>query len=746
LSVRVTSAVVLTGTAGNDVLRAATSQPHAIFGLAGNDQLVGGAGEDRLEGGPGSDRLQGAGGADVMIGGPGDDYHTIDSTSDVVIEQAGEGFDTLLSGITITLPAEVEKLLLTGGYAINGSGNALDNRLVGNGANNVLQGGDGNDEIDGGSSGADTLVGGAGDDSYVVNSTTDRVLEDPGQGTDSVRATVSWTLGPNIENLELVGTSAINAIGNAANNVLKGSTRQNLLDGGAGDDVMHGGGGDDTYVVDSSGDRVFELPGEGTELVRASASFVLPDEVEHLTLTGTAAIDGTGNALANTLTGNAAANRLAGGGGNDTYIVDHSGDVVIEGPEEGMDLVRSSVSFVLGAHVEQLQLTGTAAINGTGNALDNLLRGNGATNVLTGRAGNDTYYIDRATDVVVEHAGEGVDTIRSTATYTLPADVENLVLEGYDPINGTGNVLDNRLIGNGGANTLQGGAGDDHIDGGSGTDRMYGGPGDDYYRVNSTTDQVIESVGEGIDTVETLGDFTLGTNVEHLVLTMNAGRGIGNSLANELTGSGADNRLEGLGGNDVLRGGPGQDTLIGGDGTDRYLYAAGDGSDTLINSSTDAAVDRLVFTDLTLAELLFQRDSEDLLIGNTRVGGQAVRISGWFIGAQQQVDFIDTADGLVTPAAAVAGRVAPADTEVARSMTAMIRIDAGSAYGPADVQPATGLTHVTGPDATYLRLVHALAGFGRWSAEAGTSHEQSRHPRDAVEWLTVGIASRELAA
>lgn len=209
--------------------------------------------------------------------------------------------------------------------------------------------------------------------------------------------------------------------------ILRGLGGNDTLDGGSGGDTMHGGAGNDVFVVDSASDKVIELTGEGTDLVKASISLTLANFVENLLLNGTAALSGTGNALANTLTGNGAANTLRGLGGNDTlnggaggdtlyggaghdtYVVDSTADKVIELSAEGTDLVQTSVSFTLADNVEYLQLTGSGGTTGTGNALANKLTGNAANNTLQGLAGNDFLIGGNGNDALV--GGTGFDTM-----------------------------------------------------------------------------------------------------------------------------------------------------------------------------------------------------------------------------------------------------------------------------------------------------------------------------------------------
>ncbi|TND01466.1 MAG: putative rhizobiocin/RTX toxin and hemolysin-type calcium-binding protein [Gammaproteobacteria bacterium] len=241
------------------------------------------------------------------------------------------------------------------------------------------------------------MVGGLGDDIYVRDNTGDVITETAGQGTDTVQSSLTYTLVSNVENLTLTSTTAINGTGNALNNVLTGNSAINTLTGGDGNDTLNGGTGadtmvgglgDDIYVRDNTSDVITEAAGAGTDTVQSSLTYTLVSNVENLTLTGTTAINGTGNTLNNVLTGNSAANTLSGGTGadtmiggaaNDTYVVDNTGDVVTENTGEGTDLVQSSVTYTLSnVNVENLTLTGSTAINGTGNAANNVLTGNSA--------------------------------------------------------------------------------------------------------------------------------------------------------------------------------------------------------------------------------------------------------------------------------------------------------------------------------------------------------------------------------
>jgi trimeric autotransporter adhesin len=787
---------ILNGGGGNDTLYGDDYRATPGFDLTtfveGNDSLYGGSGNDTLYGGGGNDLLDGGTGNDALYGGTGNDTYIVNTAGDVVSENANEGIDQVNSSTSYTLTANVENLLLTG-TAYRGTGNELDNQIIGNASINLLIGGLGNDFLDG-QAGADTLQGGAGNDTYVVDNIGDVVTENANEGIDTVQSSITWTLATNLENLTLTGNAAINGTGNSANNRLIGNSAANTLDGGAGNDIMEGkggadsligGAGNDTYYVDNAGDTVTEGLNAGIDSVFSSINYVLGANVENLTLTGTDAINGTGNSGNNILTGNSANNILAGGAGNDTYFVDNTGDVINENVGEGTDTVNSSVSYTLAANVENLtlvdpssltnvysnnfdgvetfasgvsgglsgvvttesvqgfvadgfsgnflrntatgdpatattltltnlaahtaidisfllalidswdstdgsggpdyfnvsvdgvtvlQLTAANAsgsitytgsqlgavtnygwsgswndiafdmanesaltvahtastatiqlfasgagwqggddeswgienlqvtlapinpLNGTGNELANTLIGNASNNILDGGLGadtlkggkgDDTYVVDNLGDIITENANEGNDSVQSSVSYTLSNNVENLSLTGNAAINGTGNTLNNNLIGNAANNVLDGGEGNDFLDGGTGTDTLKGGKGDDTYVVDNITDTVVEALNEGTDTVKTAISYTLGANIENLILTGNAAViGSGNELANTLTGNSANNILDGGLGADSLSGGDGNDTYIVDNSADVVTESANQGIDTVNSSVT----------------------------------------------------------------------------------------------------------------------------------------------------------------
>jgi Ca2+-binding RTX toxin-like protein len=426
------------GYGGDDIIDGFLGEDR-LYGGTGNDEVYGSDDDDLMHGDDGDDILDGGGGADWMYGGLGNDTYFVENIDDFVAEEeywyvdpdnvrlewVAGGIDTIVASIDYTLEeyggwgrginGEVENLTLAlGSAALTATGNDLDNILTGNDSNNTLTGLDGNDTLEGGA-GADRMVGGLGNDTYGVDSAADTVTELAGEGTDTINASISYTLGANLENLTLVGSDAISGTGNDLDNVIRGNSGANALVGGRGNDSYHIG----------AGDTVTELAGEGIDSVFAGVSFTLGANLEHLTLTGSGAINGTGNALNNSIGGNAGNNtldgvagsdRMEGGLGNDTYYVDNAGDVVLEnaGFATGVDTVRSSISYTLGANLENLTLIGTAGINGAGNGLDNILTGNGLVNKLSGGAGRDQLVGGGGRDTLT--GGTGADVFRFNAT------------------------------------------------------------------------------------------------------------------------------------------------------------------------------------------------------------------------------------------------------------------------------------------------------------------------------------------
>ncbi|MCP9880818.1 hypothetical protein KBY74_13325 [Cyanobium sp. A1C-AMD] len=568
--------------------------------------LSGGAGNDNLSGTINNDTLDGGTGADGMAGGLGNDTYLVDNTGDTAIEEEPGGIDTVESSISFTLGYNIENLTLTGTGNINATGNGLNNILTGNSGDNIINGG----------TGADAMAGGLGNDTYLVDNTGDTVIEEASAGTDTVQSSVDFILSNNIENLTLTGKGNINATGNELNNILTGNWRNNIIDGGTGVDAMAGAAGNDTYLVDNTEDTVIEEASAGTDTVQSSVDFILGNNIENLTLTGTGNINATGNGLNNILTGNSGNNILAGAAGNDTYLVDNTGDTVMEEASAGTDTVQSSVSLAIGNNIENLTLTGTENINATGNGLNNILAGNSGNNILAGGAGNDTYLVDNTGDTAIEEASAGADTVQSSVSFTIGNNIENLTLTGTGNINATGNGLNNILTGNSGKNILAGGAGNDTylvdnagdtvieeasagtdtvrssvsfaigdnienliltgtgninatgngldniLTGNSGNNNFAGGAGNDTYRVDNTGDTVTEEASAGTDTVQSSITYALGANVENLTLTFTAAiNGTGNTLNNTLSGNEASNVLVGGDGADVLTGLGGADTL-----------------------------------------------------------------------------------------------------------------------------------------------------------------------------------------
>ncbi len=365
------------------------------------------------------------------------------------------------------------------------------------------------------------------------------------------------TINGNSGNNNLVGTSA--------KDTLNGYGGSDTLNGGAGIDTLNGGTGNDTYIVDSTTDTISEYSGGGShDLVKSSVSFTLSGHLNDLTLTGTKAINGTGNSFNNIITGNVANNVLSGGLGNDTlngglgndtYIVDSATDVITgEGANGGLDTVLSSVSYTLSAYVNNLVLTGTSAIDGVGNNLDNSISGNSANNILYGGDGNDT------------------------------------LNGGNDPFN---SGESDHLLGAAGNDYLTGGG---YMDSGNGNDTimgdyadMYGGNGNDFLSSDFSSELY---GGNGNDTLDGDDLSLLYGEDGNDVLYVSYSRAYGGDGDDVLNGNQA-----------WMSGGNGNDTLTGG-GSNSYVFEYQNESvDTITDFSSDYEDQILVYANGFSSEL-----------------------------------------------------------------------------------------------------------------------------------------------
>ncbi|MBL8503148.1 MAG: DUF3060 domain-containing protein, partial [Rhodocyclaceae bacterium] len=606
-------------TAGSDADDAlwGTSGGDVMTGLGGADQIHGGAGNDALDGGAGYDNLDGGAGSDVYMFSRGNGEELIyDTGPDTDIDALRFAADIVPSDIVVTRDewnlyltvrgtedvavldgwfsgpeGRIERVEFADGTVWEANsleGRLYDSRVAGTAGNDRLNGTAGRDLIEGfegddvlnGRAGADAMLGGTGNDTYHIDDAGDAVSELADEGADRVVSTVSHVLGENVENLTLSGTAPINGTGNALSNAMVGNAASNTLDGQGGDDRLTGGAGDDILVG-----------GEGNDV----------------------------------LNGSAGADTMAGGVGNDTYHVDDLGDTVTEFADEGTDRVVSAISYTLGENLENLTLFGTEAIGGTGNALNNVLAGNAASNTLdglggddritggaaddvliggegndvlngsagadamSGGAGNDIYYVDDTGDVVTEAAGEGTDRVVATVTYLLADDVENLTLSGAEAINGFGNALGNVLAGNAATNLLSAGAGIDRLNGATGLDFLDGGEGDDV-----------------------LADL---------------------SGAGYFNGGAGNDSLRGDAAADFFMGGIGNDSLNTGTGADVIAFNLGDGQDT-VAASTDADNVLSLGGGIDYADIRMRKSGNHLVLD---IGASdRITLANWYAAAENR--------------------------------------------------------------------------------------------------------------
>jgi Ca2+-binding RTX toxin-like protein len=671
------------------------------FGETDNNWLYGGGGNDIMIGGLGHDYLDGGAGADIMEGGKGDDIYVVNSVNDTILELLGEGYDMVVSSANYLLNVNIEELRLLEGYNIHGTGNALDNLIIGNSSDNILDG----------VTGADVMMGALGNDTYYVDNAGDQTVELAGEGTDTVQSTISIVLDANIENLILLdfakpekglvdgegalvygypkaneldymqgdavpdfrGTCALTSIANLLTQADRPTTESEVVQraiehGWAVIDpelppYMRGGSNyaDQQALLDSYGVRNDLIVGYNEEgvanLVRSGRGVIIA--VNAGALWGDLAYaDGGGVNHAVTVTGAVYSDvdgELLG-----FYIAD-------SGRSRVSDMTRfvDIATFRLAAEVpnayaiytkEALKLW-DEEIDGTGNGLANVLIGNRADNVLTGLGGNDTleggegddtligglgddlYVVDGIGDIVLENANEGADLVQSSITHALGLNVENLALTAGTDIDGTGNALGNVMTGNSGANILAGLGGADALDGGGGIDTA------DYSASGSAVTVNLQTgLGSGGDAA---GDTLI--RIENVLGSTGADILVGDQNDNSFDGGLGDDALTGGAGKDTLDGGAGNDVLTGGEGADIYVYGRDDGDDVINNGSTTDLVATgtlRLMDDLAPENLWFEQSGQDLLI-NVMGTDDDITIAGWFQDPANALEEIVTADGWV---------------------------------------------------------------------------------------------------
>ncbi len=352
------------GTNFNDTIvlgaAAVLDQFFSVAARDGDDVVIGSNSDDQIDGGTGNDSLSGGAGNDALIdsdtgtliGGTGDDRYEVGSRNHSIVEVAGEGYDTVVSGVaTFVLQNNVEELQFTSVTNVLGIGNSGGNRIFGvTGSRDELYGLGGDDTLvdNGGAVGfEDTMLGGTGNDLYLVTVRGSSTIELANEGDDTVQTDFSvYGLQANIERLTAIGNGPHDAlVGNNLDNVITGGTAADGLYGREGNDTLIGGigtantllgqEGNDRYEVQTLGDSVIEFANEGIDFVAVSlgtvTSYTLTANVEDLAYFGTGDFTGIGNTGNNQLFGGTGADFLSGLDGNDFLDGNSGNDTLLGG-------------------------------------------------------------------------------------------------------------------------------------------------------------------------------------------------------------------------------------------------------------------------------------------------------------------------------------------------------------------------------------------------------------------------------
>lgn len=721
------------------------SQAWVAYGGAGANELIGNSQDNHLNGG---------GGADRMVGGAGNDQYDVDDAGDVVVELANGGTDDVTTTVSWTLSANVEIGRLGEGASLNLTGNATANTLHGNASDNTLDGG----------LGSDTLYGYEGNDTYYVDVEADRVLENQGEGVDTIVRSFGsqFVLANNVENLRLTG-SATQGNGNALDNVIEGNASANTLMGldgndelrgmagndtlwgGNGNDVLKGGEGDDLYAVDATtGSDVIDNTGGGTDtlyangiaisrlsfardgndlLVRIDGATTPAARVTGHFLGGDATLDyvqasdnrysaaqiaaiinggsNPGNGFDQTITGTAAGEQLTGSAGKD--LIEGLGGADTLFGMGGNDTLRGGDGndYLAGGNGSGAGSGNDVLEGGQGN---DTLRGEDGTNTLTGGAGDDQYVYGGGSDLI-DNTGGGTDWLIfqngiTTSQLGFTRDGDDLVIT----VNGNASQ---RVIVN------------DHFLGGDmAIDYLQPASGS---ALNTAAINALVNPGNGsggtpgtgndadypsVKTGTAAGEQIVGTSGRDLI------KGLGGN--DTLFGMGADDKLDGGDGDDYLSGGngsfsgsgvdiliggagadqlvgeDGNDLLFGGTGDDTYFYAAGSGADTIDN--TGGGTDWLYLDAISRTRLAYHRDGDDLIVRVDGDAGQQMRVIDHFLGGEHAIAYVQPGDGgYAISAATIAGQLTPLGSSRASASPSTMHVTEGSVGIALPVDEATAL-------------------------------------------------------
>jgi Ca2+-binding RTX toxin-like protein len=595
---------MLTGTVGDDVMYAnggggqlsGSGGADKLYGGAEQDNLMGEVGHDLLDGGGGDDSLWGGHGNDKMLGGAGNDYFYGEQGNDVI--EGGDGDDYLSGG------SGSDRL-------IGGEGN--DQLVKTDGGSVTMDGGNGDDvfEVYSNAFGTISLLGGAGNDRFsIYNYTPDTFSLDAGAGSDRIEFAASGGGAKSVKTGSGVDTLAFT-----------GRLYDLWVSGIVVQDFQAGPGGDRIDWVDLLKNDLIAWDGRANpflagylRIVQSGTSALLqvdPDADDfnfgfitlaefansHAPGLSTENLGGyspipvrNGDSGSNTIKGTGGAERINGLAGSDR-LLGYAGDDLLVG-DSGNDY----------------------------------LDGGSGADTMFGGTGDDTFIVNSASDRVFELAGQGIDRVESTASFTLSGNIETLILKGTASISGTGDASNNHIVGNSGVNRLYGNGGNDLLDGGAGADTMRGGLGDDRFIVDSTGDVVIEDNRAGTDTIEARVNYKLPVQVERLVLAGSSPlEGRGNTSDNWLYGNSGDNLLNGGRGNDRIEGGAGHDWIYGSYGND--VLVGGSGKDRFYFHTEPAAgnVDRILDFSPRDDTIYLARYAFDGLTGNGTLSSSAFR-------------------------------------------------------------------------------------------------------------------------